>query len=412
MNQELFISLMKNLLHTNAVYGKPSQSDSCIFADFEAKYCYNAILQPMFTAEALSRTTAAIKENVIYESRDEIGIWIQFFRMGDDIFLIGPYVKQIFDSARIQRIFADFHIPAAYAESFRLYYSAFPLQSSTQVRNTIIACIHSLTGLAQEYRSCRLESPKKESIPSNTEWYAESLDYNTIYSHYDLENTFLNMIETGDTERVLIAYDKLSWQSTPQNRYANAVYLDPVLALSMVRALARKAAERGGASVIEINEITQRAVQRMLFARNAAEQNHYGKDMIYELTDAVRRHRLNLGNFSGPIRKVMEYIQFNYSQKISLSFLAGYANCSSSYLSKEFKNATGRTIFEYIAHLRCTHAAEMLRDTDIAVQSVSSFVGYPDNNYFVKVFRKEFGTTPSEYRMEKELEKSRMMNEE
>ncbi|MCM1026962.1 MAG: AraC family transcriptional regulator [Roseburia sp.] len=402
MNQELFTSLIQNLLHTNVVCCKPEEN---AFADFADKYCYHILLQPQFTAEALFRAACAAKENTIYESRDETGIWIQFFRMDESIFIVGPYVKQVFDSARIQRAFADLHIPAAYAESFRLYYSAFPLINSTQVRNTIIACIHSLTGLAQEYATCRTEFSKTEPVPPNTDLYTESLDYSTVYSRYDLENTFLNKIESGDTEQVLIAYEHLSGQGLPKSRYANAVYQDPAIAMSMVRALARKAAERGGASVIEINEITQRAVQHMLSAKNALEQDKYCKNMIYELTDTVRRHRLALGNYSGPVRKILEYIQFNYSQKMSLSFLAGLANCSPSYLSKEFKKATGATIFDYIAHLRCARAAEMLRDTDATVQAVSSFVGYLDNNYFVKVFRKEYGTTPSEYRTKKRLEK-------
>ena len=63
-----------------------------------------------------------------------------------------------------------------------------------------------------------------------------------------------------------------------------------------------------------------------------------------------------------------------------------------------FKHETGRTITQYIVHLRCRQAAEMLRETNLPVQEISSYVGYTDNNYFVKVFKKVIGNTPSEYR--------------
>ena len=53
---------------------------------------------------------------------------------------------------------------------------------------------------------------------------------------------------------------------------------------------------------------------------------------------------------------------------------------------------------QFIAELRCRQAAEMLRETNLPIQEISSYVGYTDNNYFVKVFKKVMGNTPSEYR--------------
>lgn len=95
----------------------------------------------------------------------------------------------------------------------------------------------------------------------------------------------------------------------------------------------------------------------------------------------------------------MEYLTLNYSQEIKFLALAELAGLSVSFFPKQFKAETKATVFQHIAHLRCTHAAELLRSTDSPIQDISGFVGYPDNNYFVKVFRKEYGMTPSEYRL-------------
>ena len=152
---------------------------------------------------------------------------------------------------------------------------------------------------------------------------------------------------------------------------------------------------------MEIHEITQRAVQQIAAAGSLAEQMRYSDAMILELTEAVRRSRLTLGYYSEPIRKVMEHIQLNYSQALTLEALSRVASLSPSYLTKAFKKETGMTLFQYIAHLRCRQAARMLRDSRASIQDISGYVGYEDNNYFVKVFRRQYGVTPSEYRRDK-----------
>ena len=56
------------------------------------------------------------------------------------------------------------------------------------------------------------------------------------------------------------------------------------------------------------------------------------------------------------------------------------------------------TFGNYIAKKRCEKAALMLKETALQIQEISAYVGYPDNNYFIKVFKKMYNTTPSEYR--------------
>ena len=232
--------------------------------------------------------------------------------------------------------------------------------------------------------------------------YSETLDYSSLYTRYAMENRFLRLVETGDTENALMAYRDMALQSVSSNRYINAVYQDPVSSLSIVRALARKAAENGGASIVEINEITQRALQRAVSPKHSGEAVEIAETMILELTEAVRQKKLRLNQYTLPIQRVVEYLHLNYSQRIPLSKLAELAALSAAYLAREFKKEVGMTITQYIAHLRCEQAAQLLRESDTSIQDISSFVGYTDNNYFVKVFKKLYGTTPSEFRAQRD----------
>ena len=56
------------------------------------------------------------------------------------------------------------------------------------------------------------------------------------------------------------------------------------------------------------------------------------------------------------------------------------------------------TVSDYLQKLRCEQASRLLRQTNTPVSEISAYVGYPDNNYFVKVFKKQYGMTPSAYR--------------
>lgn len=63
-----------------------------------------------------------------------------------------------------------------------------------------------------------------------------------------------------------------------------------------------------------------------------------------------------------------------------------------------FKSQTGRTFVEYLNQIRLQTAAELLRSTDLTVSNIASQVGISDTPYFCRLFKKNFGFTPSEFR--------------
>ena len=399
MDLSLFSALVRNLLSMNVLIGTGGDA---VYQEFERKFCYNPVLQPAFTAASLSRLASAMEDRTIYGLQDLLGICLYLFRLDGQNIVVGPFARREFDEERVRRLLIAHRIPASYISSIRLFCEGFPLIGATSVRVTLLAFIRSFTAEAEDYRYVRIPlTDGAPVLPETMTLREESLDYSALYSRYDLENNFLRLIEHGDTETVLAAFRDMNLQGMKQERYVNAVYQNPAIGLAMLRALARKAAERGGASLVEIHEITQRTVQRMSTSAHAADLVAYTTTMVYELTDAVKRSKTAFSGVSSPVRKVVEYIHMNYSQELSLSLLAEKAALSESYLTKAFKREMGVSVFQYIAQLRCREAAELLRGGDIPIQDISSYVGYDDNNYFVKVFRKHYGMTPSEYRASK-----------
>ena len=71
---------------------------------------------------------------------------------------------------------------------------------------------------------------------------------------------------------------------------------------------------------------------------------------------------------------------------------------SSYYFSKLFKNETGTNFIEYLTNLRISKAKDLLDENRLSVKEIGITVGYPDPNYFSRIFKKNVGQTPSEYK--------------
>ena len=396
MDHTLFSALLKNLLSVDVT--DATDMDSSLDA-FEKKYCFSIKMQPMFTSKALYYLLSSSKESMIYELIDQLGICLSFFTFDNRFYIIGPYVKEKYSELKTETILAKNDESSSKSLAFKLYYTAFPIVYTEQITSVVNKCIISFSPTESEYSYRRLSGFIQDVSEEDDKTELSEKNYSEIYRRYDQEKQFLSMIRNGDTKNILSAFEKLSgpealsdFSKETLNYYASGY------GLAILKALSRKAAEESGLSVITIDEITQKYTQLSSATYNAELQTRYQIDMIVELTKAVHNHKLSLDKYSPPIQRVMEYINLHLGDHISNDDLAANASMSISHLSKVFKKETGGTMMEYIALMRCKKAAGLLKKTDLPVQEISNYVGYSDNNYFVKVFKKIYDLTPSEYR--------------
>jgi AraC family transcriptional activator of mtrCDE len=93
-----------------------------------------------------------------------------------------------------------------------------------------------------------------------------------------------------------------------------------------------------------------------------------------------------------------EYLLTHVADKVSVADAAGVVGMSESKFMKYFKGVTGETFVSYLNRLRAEKAGQLLEETSLSVAEVATEVGFADQSYFVKVFRRYFGRTPSEVR--------------
>ena len=98
------------------------------------------------------------------------------------------------------------------------------------------------------------------------------------------------------------------------------------------------------------------------------------------------------------IRKSVDYIRRNFSKKITLEDVASYVYLSPSYFSKVFKDEMELNFNAYLNKIRIDKAKQLLVNDTVKLVDVSGLVGFEDQSYFSKVFKKLTDQTPGKYR--------------
>jgi two-component system, response regulator YesN len=126
-------------------------------------------------------------------------------------------------------------------------------------------------------------------------------------------------------------------------------------------------------------------------------------ELIGKVIKEIQHIRYN--NSKAMINQAVNYIQYHYDEKISLEDVAEKLNLSKHYLCSVFKKETGENMSLYINKLRIDKAKSMLLESEGRIKEIFEEVGYSNQQYFSKVFKKITGITVMEYkesRMHKE----------
>lgn len=96
------------------------------------------------------------------------------------------------------------------------------------------------------------------------------------------------------------------------------------------------------------------------------------------------------------IKRSVEYIETNYSKKLTLEQIAEEAGFSKYYFARQFKKVTGMTVVGYLNLIRCTKAKKLLEQGQCSVLQVANRCGFENASYFSKTFRQVMGMLPSD----------------
>lgn len=98
------------------------------------------------------------------------------------------------------------------------------------------------------------------------------------------------------------------------------------------------------------------------------------------------------------IKKAIRYISQTFADNLTLEDVASHVHLNPAYFSTLFKQSTGSSFKEYLNMVRIEESKRLLINPEYSIIDVSMAVGFMDQSYFSKVFKKYTGLTPKQYR--------------
>jgi YesN/AraC family two-component response regulator len=118
-----------------------------------------------------------------------------------------------------------------------------------------------------------------------------------------------------------------------------------------------------------------------------------------ELMSVLNRYE-RLGRYSEPIVKALKIIQQEFSEKLTLNYIASKIHINPAYFSRKFNEEVGMGFSEYLNEFRLKEAQKMLIDfPDLSINTISERCGFNSQHYFSQIFRKITGLSPRDYRL-------------
>lgn len=156
---------------------------------------------------------------------------------------------------------------------------------------------------------------------------------------------------------------------------------------------------------LEYKRLFTAMIQEMKLCREDYQEMlvHYLQELL------IMIHRLILSKPRGKSLFLMEemdsavrFFHANYHKSISIEEYAAAHNMSVSWFIRNFKEYTKATPAQYILSLRISNARTLLENTTYNVSEIADIVGYDNPLYFSRIFKKQCGMSPSEFRKQME----------
>ena len=120
------------------------------------------------------------------------------------------------------------------------------------------------------------------------------------------------------------------------------------------------------------------------------------KEIIFAVVRNIKKYRLDNSNYI--IKKALDYIEKNYHKEVSLKHLSEYLNLSKHYVCYLFKKETGDNISLYVNKFRIEKAKHLVLESDCKIKEIYDRLGFSDQQYFSKTFKRITGMTVMQYR--------------
>ena len=312
------------------------------------------------------------------------------------LYVMGPALIAEPDRFAPQKYLQAMGLSAQRTEDYRRYLENIPMTRENKFSQQLMLLHYIIYGTEPEdetLSSVVIANRQQFPLKSASEAAPERIPQN-----YELEVLMLQFVENGDLagmknflKRKISSGGALRQTSDDFLRSAKNTLINAAALVS--RAVVKSGVDYSYATKIADNYVFQ--AERMHSARDVFSLN---SDMLLKYTELVHTHK-GVDTRSKLVHDVINYINANIYQKISLNDIAAALGFSTGYVSRKFKEDSGVALNKYISQCKIEKGKSLLLSTDMAISAIAYSLGFSSQNYFHKVFKEYYGVTPMEFRL-------------
>ena len=360
-------------------------------------FCENTLESPLMQSPNLRRILreGTQAQSAPFLRKNPYDCYFAGIRAEGGFLYMGPMCHQRLNEVRRREMYRSYHIESGGTPGA-------PIFTLPEIRDMIL-----LTNTVLENASLENEellqlnriinrndlADKQEQTRQVLREEEENDDYAFRHSYHD-EQLLMQAIREGRAEDAVRLAERMDGDAGRLSREDVRHRLN--LAIVGI-ALCARAAIEGGVAPETAYRLSGYYINKCDEAQDPAHILHHRNRAIEELTGRVAE-KLQKPRTSGYVDKCRDYVRKHYREKIYLEDIAASIGVSPTYLSRLFKKETGTCLQDFINEERVFRAANLLLYSDLPLPEIAHYVGFPNQSYMGKIFKKLKNMTPRAYR--------------
>lgn len=219
---------------------------------------------------------------------------------------------------------------------------------------------------------------------------------NFLRAPYNPEINFYNSIKNGDIKAITEQCNEHLIDKPGLGKLSDSPLQNMKFHFVVTTALAARYCIEGGMDLQTAYSLSDYYIQKADKCKTAKEVSDLHPKMCLDYTKRMRELKKS-SICSKPIVQCLDYIYDNLHNRITVNELSKYVKLNPTYLSRLFKKEVGTSISEYIRKQKLDTAKNMLLYSDYKPGQIAQILAFPSQSYFTEIFKNYTGTTPKEY---------------
>lgn len=320
-------------------------------------------------------------------------------RINENCFLIiGPVNDFPYTDESLESIQKEARVKDSYKEEFVNFFKNIPTQNWDSFINTLLFINLILNNTELSKKDVVQITDKRESLNIIKDFVissAEKREEEALYNSFNVEEAIVRFVETGQVNKLKdfakqARYTKIGEIAPSALRQWKNLFI-------VTTTLISRAAMRGGLSPSISYQLSNVYLQQVEKLKDIEAV----KSLLWQVQIDYATRVSNAAipsNIDNVLHEIIQYIQNNINQPITVTEIASLAGYTRSSLSRKFKKELGINISNFIKETKLEEAKDLLSFSNESISKISNYLCFSSQSHFQKSFKEYTGITPEKYR--------------